>query len=188
MSPSKGDFRWWALLHEYFSLKRTKFITEQLNILQGCVIAKIGRFPNSWHSFIYGYGQVVLAKSILKLWIDVYLTLNVAFKFWKIERIILMYNNQSNLWIGNLEFSFHFLLWLFDQEISTIEYPEQQPKSFYNTLTVSCIGKGLKHCQRHNGPEGWVHLSKVTYWVISQVQTQILIKLHLQNLDQDSTS
>ena len=39
-----------------------------------------------------------------------------------------------------------------------------------------------KHCQRHNGPEGWVHLSKVTYWVISQVQTQILIKLHLQNL------
>ena len=23
-----------------------------------------------------------------------------------------------------------------------------------------------KHCQRHNGPEGWVHLSKVTYLVI----------------------
>ena len=40
----------------------------------------------------------------------------------------------------------------------------------------------LKHCQRHNGPEGWVHLSKVTYLVISQVETQILIKLHLQNL------
>ena len=39
----------------------------------------------------------------------------------------------------------------------------------------------MKHCQRHNGPEGWVHLSKETYWVISQVQTQILIKLHLQN-------
>ena len=39
-----------------------------------------------------------------------------------------------------------------------------------------------KHCQRHNGPEGWVHFSKVTYLVISQVQTQILIKLHLQNL------
>ena len=45
-----------------------------------------------------------------------------------------------------------------------------------------------KHWQRHNGPEGWVHLSKVTYWVISQVQTQILIKLHLQNLDQAFTS
>ena len=28
-----------------------------------------------------------------------------------------------------------------------------------------------KHCQRHNGPEGWVHLE-----VISQVQTEILIK------------
>ena len=29
-----------------------------------------------------------------------------------------------------------------------------------------------KHCQRHNGPEGWVHI------------TQILIKFHLQNLEQ----
>ena len=88
---------------------------------------------------------MVLAKSILKLWIDVYLTLNVAFTFWKIERIILIYNNQSNLWIGNLEFSFHFLLWLFDQEISTIEYPEQQPKSFYNTLTSRLYREGCKN-------------------------------------------
>ena len=22
----------------------------------------------------------------------------------------------------------------------------------------------IKHCQRHNGPEGWVHLAKVTSW------------------------
>ena len=42
------------------------------------------------------------------------------------------------------------------------------------------IEYSVKHCQRHNGSEGWVHLSKVTYWVISQVQTQILIKLHEQ--------
>ena len=40
-----------------------------------------------------------------------------------------------------------------------------------------------KHCQRHNGPEGWVHLAKV----ILQVQTQILIEFHLQNLDSAST-
>ena len=40
-------------------------------------------------------------------------------------------------------------------------------------------GMVFKHCQRHNGPEGWVHLAKV----ISQVQTQILIEFHLQNLD-----
>ena len=26
------------------------------------------------------------------------------------------------------------------------------------------IDVGLKHCQRHNGPEGWVHLAKVTSW------------------------
>ena len=41
----------------------------------------------------------------------------------------------------------------------------------------------IKHCQRHNGPEGWVHLAKVRL----QVQTQILIEFHLQNLDSAST-
>ena len=46
----------------------------------------------------------------------------------------------------------------------------------------------FKHCQRHNGPEGWVHPTKVTWWVISQVQTQILIKFLLHNLDQALTS
>ena len=40
-----------------------------------------------------------------------------------------------------------------------------------------------KHCQRHNGPEDWVHLDKVTFEVISRVQTQILITFHHQNLD-----
>ena len=35
-----------------------------------------------------------------------------------------------------------------------------------------------KHCQRHNGPEGWVHITS----------SQILIKFHLQNIDQASTS
>ena len=25
-------------------------------------------------------------------------------------------------------------------------------------------GSKIKHCQRHNGPEGWVHLTKVTSW------------------------
>ena len=43
--------------------------------------------------------------------------------------------------------------------------------------------KSLKHCQRHNGPEGRVHLAKV----ILQVQTQILIEFHLQILDSAST-
>ena len=41
----------------------------------------------------------------------------------------------------------------------------------------------IKHCQRHNGPEGWVHLAKVRL----QVQTQILNEFHLQNLDKAST-
>ena len=25
-------------------------------------------------------------------------------------------------------------------------------------------GVKMKYCQRHNGPEGWVHLAKVTFW------------------------
>ena len=37
-----------------------------------------------------------------------------------------------------------------------------------------------KHCQRHNGPEGWVHLSKVTSWSH--------IKSSYTNLDQISSS
>ena len=46
------------------------------------------------------------------------------------------------------------------------------------------LAKGSsKHCQRHNGPEGWVHLAKV----ILQVSTQILIEFHLHNLDSAST-
>ena len=28
----------------------------------------------------------------------------------------------------------------------------------------NCKNLNLKHCQRHNGPEGWVHLIKVTSW------------------------
>ena len=38
----------------------------------------------------------------------------------------------------------------------------------------------IKHCQRHNGPEDWVHLNKVTSWVhITNSNT---------NLDQISSS
>ena len=39
--------------------------------------------------------------------------------------------------------------------------------------------KWYKHCQRHNGPEGWVHITS---------STQILVEFHLQNLDQALTS
>ena len=37
-----------------------------------------------------------------------------------------------------------------------------------------------KHCQRHNGPEGWVHITKVTSWVN--------ITISNTNLDQISSS
>ena len=29
-----------------------------------------------------------------------------------------------------------------------------------------------KHCQRHNGPEGWVHLAKVTSWGLINVKAK----------------
>ena len=43
-------------------------------------------------------------------------------------------------------------------------------------LTARTFQGNKKTCQRHKGPEGWVQLTKVTYWVVSQLQTQILIK------------
>ena len=52
----------------------------------------------------------------------------------------------------------------------------------YYWWRTMCFPK-LKHYQRHNGPEGWVNLAKV----ILQIQTQILIEFHLQNLDSAST-
>ena len=36
---------------------------------------------------------------------------------------------------------------------------------FFEGLCQICVYVYCdKHCQRHNGPEGWVHLSKVTSW------------------------
>ena len=46
----------------------------------------------------------------------------------------------------------------------------------------------IKHCQRHNGPEGWVHLTKVTSWGHITSSNTNLDQIHLQNLDLASTS
>ena len=37
---------------------------------------------------------------------------------------------------------------------------KKRKKQFLNII-IAIIDK---HCQRHNGPEGWVHLAKVTSW------------------------
>ena len=60
-------------------------------------------------------------------------------------------------------------------------------KKAFNLRNSELTSLKLKHFQRHNGPESWVLLTKETFWVISQVETQIVIK-HLQNLDLASTS
>ena len=61
-----------------------------------------------------------------------------------------------------------------------------------------CHGGGLllillwiyiyKHCQRHNGPEGWVQLTKVTCLSHITSSRKDLDQDYLQNLDQASTS
>ena len=43
-----------------------------------------------------------------------------------------------------------------------------------------------KHCQRHNGPEGWVHLIEVTSWSHITSSNTNLNQIHLQNLDKAS--
>ena len=35
-------------------------------------------------------------------------------------------------------------------------------KQIYRLVAPRCNEIGIKHCQRHNGPEGWVLLTKVT--------------------------
>ena len=43
-----------------------------------------------------------------------------------------------------------------------------------------------KHCQRHNGPEGWVHLTKVTSWGhITISQSWFLVEIMKMKFDQD---
>ena len=45
-----------------------------------------------------------------------------------------------------------------------------------------------KHCQWHNGPEGWVLVTKVTSLGHITSSQKILIIFHLHNLDQAATS
>ena len=44
-----------------------------------------------------------------------------------------------------------------------------------------------KHCQRHNGPEDWVHLTKVTSWGHITSSNTNVDHIFLQNLDNAST-
>ena len=49
------------------------------------------------------------------------------------------------------------------------------------------IKKELKHCQRHNGPEGWVHITRSQFTVYKSwtyYNFRISIKHQLQNLSQ----
>ena len=57
---------------------------------------------------------------------------------------------------------------------------------FERRNTFSLLGK--KHCQRHNGPEGWVLVTKVTSLDHITSSQQIFIRFHLHILDQAATS
>ena len=47
----------------------------------------------------------------------------------------------------------------------------------------TCPHLNYKHCQRHNGPEDWVHLTKVTSWGHITSSNTNHIPFYLQNLD-----
>ena len=80
-------------------------------------------------------------------------------------------------------------------------------KKFFSLRQNLCINNITKHCQRHKGPEGWVLLTKVTYFshitrsntnfkistsanisISTKLKIQDIDQSWLQNLDQDSTS
>ena len=54
--------------------------------------------------------------------------------------------------------------------------------------TLEQVSLLKKHCQRHNGPGGWVHLIKVTTWGHITSSNINLDQIHFQNLDSVSTS
>ena len=81
------------------------------------------------------------------------------------------------------------------QEKSTLNRERENEKSH----ELSLFQYGLKHCQRHNGPEGWVliessktNLDQISSQNLDQASTSksqpnisLSIKLKLQNLDQN---
>ena len=68
-------------------------------------------------------------------------------------------------------------------------------RTFYPFLQQPTKDKFEKHCQRHNGPEGWVHLAKVASWGhITTSNTNLdhisssESRLSIKNLNQTSAS
>ena len=62
----------------------------------------------------------------------------------------------------------------------------QLPFSISRTILVTTSQFRYKHCQRHNGPEGWVHLTS-SYTNLDQISISES-RLQLQNLNQTSGS
>ena len=56
------------------------------------------------------------------------------------------------------------------------------------STSVHTYEPGKKHCQRNNGPKGWVLVTKVTSLGHFTSSQKILIIFHLHNLDQAATS
>ena len=118
-----------------------------------------------------------------------------------LEKLVQFFKNRT--WLRKTSFKVE-TTWWWSRALETLSAkPENDIHSlrrksslkFEVWTQLSGNGNGLwslntvewKHCQRPNGPEGWILLTKVTSFVI-KVLTQILNKFHHQNIDQASTS
>ena len=85
------------------------------------------------------------------------------------------------------------LLWLYNYSVdqSKAQKVARMNKCLNNIFAIRsffCPTFSKKHCQRHNGPEGWVLITKVSYLGHITSSQKILIRFHLHNLGQAAAS
>ena len=140
----------------------------------GCNLYRLPRLGTLLISDIFLMDQRPIIVALSYQW----LTMSLMWLF-KIDRY------DSGCWKCQLKTCVDMLCELFSILDRTVEYTFNKVK--------------LKHCQRHNGPEGWVHLAKLTSWshitssntnldhifrISTKHQLKISTNLKVQNLGQ----
>ena len=100
---------------------------------------------NPFQSLVYVF---ILYLRIIYLFLQIFF---IDYSLWHLPQMILI----------NSEGSGHFLY-----NLSQVIRINQEAKSVVIRKIYIFIYEYLKikHCQRHNGPEGWVHFAKVSSW------------------------
>ena len=82
--------------------------------------------------------------------------------------ILALFVPQTKHWI-------FFIIFLTKSDFSLSgSFAKNRGHFHLNDCTYLSVYLTIQHCRRHNGPEGWVHITS---------PTQILIKLQFRNLD-----